>query len=332
MNIRNTRELTSFAAQRLSDAPKQKRIVLIYAGLLTGLVLLTTLISHLLGLQIDQSGGLSNLGSRAILSALQAMLTPVQAAIVMCLALGYRAAMLRIARGQYASPQTLRLGFARFWVMLRCSIIQALIFLTIGIASLYLSTMIFVFTPLSRPVMEILAPIVSELSVMSPDPVLDEALYAQLVPAMAPMMLIFALVFGLLAIPVAMRYRMTDYIIIDRPGGGALAALRESRTMMRGNFLNLIKLDLRLWWYYAALMGASLLCYGDALLPMLGVQLPLSRDAAYYLFYAVYLALQFAIYYYLSNRVEASYALAYDAIRPQEKKEGGVVLGNIFNM
>ena len=65
---------------------------------------------------------------------------------------------------------------------------------------------------------------------------------------------------------------------------------------------------------------------------MLGITLPWSADVSYFLFFALYLAAQFAIYYFLRNPVDVTYALAYDAIKPEEKQDGGVVLGNIFQM
>lgn len=328
----NTREFPSIARRRLADAPASRRIISIYAGILTGLAVLVTLATWLLDLQINKTGGLSSLGLRTTLSAVRSMLPLLQSAVVMCLTLGYRAAMLRSARGQYASPQTLRLGFARFWVLLRCSILEGLIILAAAVASTYLATMIFMLTPLSAPFIEILTPAISGAVTVDPSQILTDELMAQLAPSLLPMSLIFLAVFGLLSIPILLRYRMTDYVIIDRPDLGAFAAMRESRRMMRWNCLSLIGLDFRLWWYYLALTAASVLCYADQLLPLVGVQLPLSRNAAYYGFFALYLAAQFAIYYYLSNRVEVCYSLAYDAIRPREEPDGGVVLGNIFQM
>ena len=73
-----------------------------------------------------------------------------------------------------------------------------------------------------------------------------------------------------------------------------------------------------------------LLCYGDVLLPMAGVSLPWSDTVSYYLFYVLYLAAQFAVYYFLRNPAETAYAIAYDAIRPKEGQTGGAVLGSIF--
>ena len=40
MNIRNTRELRAFAAQRVAVSPSQKQILLIYAGIVLGLAAL----------------------------------------------------------------------------------------------------------------------------------------------------------------------------------------------------------------------------------------------------------------------------------------------------
>ena len=103
MNLRNLREIRDFSRQRLSQSPSQQNIVVIYAALVLGLTALVTVTSHILGLQIDNYGGLSNLGKRTMLSSIQSMLPMAQSLLTMCLDLGYLAAMLRIARGMYTS-------------------------------------------------------------------------------------------------------------------------------------------------------------------------------------------------------------------------------------
>lgn len=332
MDIRNTRSLKTFAAGRLENARDEKKIAAIYAGIVVGLSVLVTLISYCLDLQMNQSGGLSNLGTRSVLSTVQTMLPIAQMLFLMCLDLGYIAAMLRIARGQYASPQTLRLGFDRFWPLLKLSVLQSLIFFGIGIVSIYLSMMIFLMTPLSGSFMQAAMPLMADTSALDPTILLDEAIYNQLMFAMIPMLVLFVLFFCILSIPFSYRMRMANYIIIDRPAVGAIAALRESSKMMKKNCFSMFRLDLSMWWYYGLLMIASLVCYGDQLLSLLGVTLPGSGDIWYFAFFGLYLAMEFGIYYFVRNRVEVTYALAYDTLRPEEKKDSGVVLGNIFNM
>lgn len=334
MNIRDIRELKSIAGLRLDRAQDQKKIALIFGGISAGASLLVTVVNYCLGLQIAQTGGLSNFGIRSVLSALQTVLPIVQMFALLCLELGYMAAMLRISRGQYTSPQTLRAGMQRFWVLVRATLLQSLVYMGVGLVSFYLSMQIFLVTPLSNDFMETLVPLIgssTEVDVVAL--VADEAVQMQLLADMIPMYILMLVLFCAAAIPLAYQYRMVNYVLLDKPGMGALAAMRESRNMMRRNRFALFRVDLSFWWYYGLTLAAMAVCYGDVILAMLGVQLPVSDTVSYFLFYGLYLAAVLASCYFLRNKVEVTYALAYDSIRPQEpENNGGVVLGNIFQM
>jgi uncharacterized membrane protein len=332
MDLRNIREIKETSAERLAKSPSQRKIVVIYAALTLGLMALTALLSYVLDLQMDNFGGLSNLSKRTMLSSVQSMLPFAQSLLTMCLDLGYLAAMLRIARGMYTSPQTLRLGFDRFWLLIRCAIFKGLIVAAVAFFCLYFGVMIYMLTPFSNAAVEIVAPLLSQTSVLDASIVIDAATHAALMEAMIPAFVICGLLMLVLGVPVLYSYRMVNYIIIDKPAISAMMALRESKRMMRGNRLALLKLDLSLWVYYAVLAVTTVICYGDLLLPMLGVQLPISEDAAYFVFYGLYLAADFAVLYFLRNRTEVCYALAYDAVKPEQQQDNGVVLGNIFQM
>ena len=330
MDICNTSEIKAAALRRLTDAGQAKRIAAIYAGVTLGLSALVTILGLVLEAMMSGATGLGGMGRRTILSSIQSMLPWVVGLITMCVELGYQAAMLRVARGQYASPQTLRLGFDRFWVLLRCILLEGVILFAIAFGGIYIATMLFMLTPFSGRVMEVLSPVLENVTLLSPEMVLDESLYDQLMQAMIPAFVMCAIVVAAAAIPVLYRLRMARFVIIDKPGIGALAALRESRKMMKGNCLRLVKLDISLWPYYIGCVFASLLCYGDVLLPMMGVRFPWSDTVSYYLFFALYLAVQFAVYYFLRNQAEVAYSIAYDSIRPKEPKTEGVALGSIF--
>ena len=332
MNIRNVKELKRFAAERLEHARDSKRIVLIYTGLVIGLSVLVMAANHMLGLRIDQLGGLSNMSTRATLSAIQNVLPMIQSMVSTCLSVGFLAAMLRIARGQYVSPQTLRLGFDRFWVLLRCTIIKGLLYTSGIFLSVYAGISLYLMTPLAEPVIEFLVPYLDGVSVLDSAVVLEDAVYSQVAAMLWPAYLICGLLAAVLLFPMVYSYRMAEFVIIDKPAFGALMAMRESKKMMRRNRISLFKLDVSMWWYYAALTLASVLGYGDAILPLLGVELPFSADAGYFLFYALYLAASAGVYYLMLDRVDVTYALAYDTLKPEEPKNEGAVLGNIFQM
>lgn len=332
MDIQNTKEIKAAALRRLTDAPQAKNTVAIYAGVTLGLSALVTILGLALDGMMSGASGLSGMGRRTLLSSVQTMLPWVVMLVTMCVELGYQAAMLRVARGQYASPQTLRLGFDRFWVLLRCVLLEGLILFGIAFGGIYLATMLFMFTPFSARAVALLTPVLENVTLLNQEMAIDEALYAQLMQAMIPAFVMCVIVVAALAVPVLYRLRMARFVLIDKPGIGALAALGESRKMMKGNCRKILKLDVSLWPYYIGSVFASLLCYGDVLLPMAGVNLPWSGEVSYYLFFVLYLAVQFAVYYFLRNPVETSYAIAYDSIRPKEPKSDGAVLGNIFNM
>lgn len=334
MTLPSSRQLREDAGRQLSKAREPQKIVLIYTGILLGVSAFSTVAQYLLGSGISQTGGLRNLGLRSMLSTVSNILPIAQYIILLCLGLGFAAAALRIARGQFASPKTLKAGFERFWPLAKCTLLQGLILLAVGFGSFYLAMAIYMFSPFSEGFFTIITPLLADESILSTGiPVLDEATSLALMDQMWPMFIIFGILFLALAVPVTYRYRLVNYLIIDRPGIGAFAALRTSNSLMKGNKRRFFRLDLSFWWYYVLLSLASVVCYGDLVLAMLGISLPMSSTVSYFLFYALFLAADFGIYWFNLNRVEVTYALAYDALIPkQSNPSGGVVLGNIFDL
>lgn len=330
MHIPSNKILKSNALLRLSQAEQAGKIVLIYGAVITAMAALVTIINYCLGLQISRMGGLSNMGAKSVLSTIQSVLPMVQSAIAMCLNIGYLAAMLRVAREQHTSVQTLKLGFDRFWLMLRVTILQSCIYMALCFLASWVAAQIYMFTPYAASLMDLLEPYVSGTAI-NMDFMLDEVVYGQLMRAMVPMLLLFAALYLLVLIPVSYSFRMVNYIIVDKPAISAMGALRESRKMMKGNRVRLFKLDVSLWWWYLLTAALSILAYGDTILAAAGVPLPFSEDVGYFLFFFLFLAGQFAMLIFLSNRVEVTYAQVYEKLRPREQNTG-VVLGNIFQM
>lgn len=330
MTIPSFKILKKNAAERVCAAENSGKIVLTYAGVITVLAALVTIINYTLKIQISQTGGLSNMGLRSVLSTIQSVLPMVQSMVVMCLELGYIAAMVRISRQQYASEHTLKLGFDRFWVMLRYTLIQSLIYMLAAMAAFWISMQIYLITPLSRAMMAMITPEMADPNILM-EMLQDPVFSSEITQTMLPLLLIFGVLYLTLFLPISYSLRMSRYVIIDKPAQGAMFAIRESRKMMKGSCVRLLKLDISLWWWYAISFGSMILCYGDMLLPMLGISLPWSETVSYFVFYALFLFVQFMACYFLRNRIEVVYAQVYNALKPREK-DNGVVLGNIFQM
>lgn len=315
MNIRERRAIHETANHALLRARQPRQIILVYAAVCCALSLGSTLISALLSDRIAGTGGLGNIGLRSVLSTGQSVLPLVNLIVTACLSLGYHTAILSITRGYDASPKTLTEGFRYLGALLRCLLLQCLVYFIIGLAAIYLSSFIFMATPLADPFVETMEPFLTSATVMDTGLVLDDAMLAAATEAIMPMMWIVLAVCLVLMIPIYYRFRMVDFCLADDPRKGALHALTKSRYLMRRNCISLFRLDLTLWWFYLGQALVSVVCYGDMLLPMAGIVLPWSSTVSFYLFFVISLVMQMALYYFGMNRVYAVYAVAYDVLQ-----------------
>lgn len=332
MNLNDRKELRSQAKEKLESAQDAARIAFVYAAVIVGASLAVNLIRMLLTHQISQYGGLSNMGLRSILSTVQTMLPIILNFLLMCLGLGFTGTMLRISRGQYASLNSLKIGFARFWVLLRAVLLQGGLYLLAAVAAYMISMQIFFLTPLARGLVAVVEPAMQStggdiLKVLENPAVLD-----QLITSMIPLYILMGVLFLAVAAPIYYRYRMVNYLILDEPRMGALLAMHTSRMLMRGNCMKYFKLDVSMWWYYAASILSLFICYGATILMLLGVEFSMSPIMISLIFFSVYLAVTFLITAFLQPHVEVVHALAYETLKPRPQPQGGVVLGNIFDL
>lgn len=326
MTIRDFSALKQESRDALAGSGSQKQLALVYAGGLVGSSLLVTILDYILTQMISETGGLSNLGTRTILSTLQAMLPILQMLVMLGWNAGYAMAVLKIIRWEPVSHSTLVSGFSMFFPMLRAMLLEGLIFFNIALLSFFLSIQIYMLTPWAKELMVVMEPMLPSI-LDSTAPVLDDSILPAVMDAMLPMMLIFCGLYFVLSIPVTYRLRFSTFCLVDAPRAGALRAMGASRRLLRGNCFRLFRMDLRFWWYHGILAIASLI----QMLPLLGLVLPQGFDFTYYLCYGVYLAIVFAVYALVRNRVECTYAAAYDSLR-EKPQQNTVVLGNIFDM
>ena len=318
---------TDRALRRANDP---RKVILAYAGITVLLSALLTLANALLSDRIAGTGGLANFGIRSILSTAKSVLPMIQSVALLCLEFGYLHATLRISRGQYADHTDLKVGFHRFGAIIRLTMWQYFLIFSVTMMLFYLSMQIFILTPLADPLLDLLTPLVTEAGANAAA-LMDEAMMDQALRLMIPMLVIYGIVCCVVLIPILYGFRMATYVLLDDPNGRAFAALRTSKQMMRRNKFRLFKLDLSFWWYYGLVALATAISYGDVILPMLGIQLPFNETIGFYLFYFLYLAMLFAIYYFLRNPMAVAYAKAYDSLR-EKPADNGVVLGNIFDL
>ena len=326
------RELKQQARERLEACPQEKKIRLLYGGSLFVISVVYLLADLLISRLTPQTGGLSTIGTRSFMSALSGILPVVTYLLSMCLSFGYMGGMVRISRGQYASPNALRTGFERFWPLLRLTFFKGLITLGFSMGAFYLATILFTLSPFSDRLIQALEPVVSGGSLLSEGTMeLTEGVIEAVNASLLPLMAIFLVITAVFVVPLLYRLRMTDYVLYDHPEAGALYAIRESKKMMRFHRLSVFKLDLSFWWFYLALALSYALNYAPMFLSVSGISLPVEGEALSVLCFLLSCAAEFVVIYFLRNRMEVTCALAYNRLKPKEQSTGAV-LGNIFQM
>lgn len=336
MNIPSSKYLKIKAKNRLESGKDPQKTVLVFSGIVGGSTFLVNLVQYMVDDQISQTGGLQNIGLRSMLSTLDSILPLLVQLLLMCVSFGYVAAILRIARRQYASPKTLKAGVERFWVLLRSRLLMGLLYFGIAFVLSYVAMGIFMLTPWASAFSELVMPLILDSS-LTPDLLLSsDALVDSIMATLSPMIVIYVLLLLPAYLFVSYFYRLTDYFLIDQSRAGALNAMRQSRQTLRGNKWNLFKIDLSFWWYYLLRAVITALQYILLILDMFGIQLPVSPAVRFFGVMVLYLAAEFAINVLLRNRVEVTYALVYDTLVPRQISDdqngSGAVLGNIFQM
>lgn len=322
MNIRDRRAIHETAGRSLADAKGDPRkILLVYLGIITALSLGVSVFSVILSNRIENTGGLSNMGTRSVLSTVKTVLPMIQSVILLGLEAGYCAVTLRIVRGEEVSTDMLFGEFRRFLPMIGAKLLQGVLYMGAAALCLYPSAFIFLMLPVSKPFYEIFTPLMENS--MTPEGILmlDEASMDAMAVTMKPMLWILAVMFLLLAVPMYYHFRLTTYRVVDQSLPRGMRAVRESRYLMRRNRFALFRLDLNFWWYYVLQLLVLAVCYADVLLPLAGITLPWSDTVSYFLLLTLSLALQFVIYYFFMNPVAVTYATAYEALLPKEQEQ-----------
>lgn len=320
MNFRDRDSLINEAKKRLErTSTDHKKLVLIYAGAMTAVLVVLTVVVNLLQSRIADTGGLSGIGMRSVLETAISVLQIGGNLALPFWTFGYMFCMLGVVRGFHMKPESLLSGFRRFGPVLRLNLYRGLRYMLIAILSVYPSMLLYLASPLGTALEELLMPMAQPgMDAAQMLEAMDAATIQAVSDAMMPAMGFYAVVFLLLAAPVFYQLRMADYILMDEPKLGAMMAVRKSTLLMRRNRMEMFKLDLRFWWYYGLQALALAVCYAPMILGMLGITVPEGVDFGCY---GVYLLMQFGMFVLARNRVEATVAVAYEALlQPQPEQ------------
>ena len=308
----NPKMLKQTARAKLSG--DHKRLALIHTAIALGISLVATLLSFYLNNQIGNTGGLSGLGTRSILQTAQTVLQYVINVAMPFWELGFLFAALQMERGQNADIPSLLEGFRRFGPALRLYLSRSLLFIGVGVACAYACGFIYVMTPMAAPLMEkmtLMAENGADITQMQ-EMVLNISM-EELLGYFWPYLLMTGVLFAVLAVLLIYKYRVANFLVMDKGLGGLRAMVGSSR-ITKGRRKQLFKLDLSFWWFYLLVAFTTFVMNADMLLQYLGVALPVSGDALWLLCYVAGLLLRLVVYWQFFGYVQTTYAVAYDTL------------------
>lgn len=304
------------AQNRLQQAAAPKRLVLIHTLVALGTTLLIAGVNYLFSLLIADTGGLSGMGARSILSTVQTLLEMTVIIALPFWQIGLTFLALCWAQNVPTETDGLLYGFRQFKAVLVFRILYGLVFLVFLFAAANLSSIILLVTPFSNPLLDEISPLMDPANAAQIDALLSPDKLADMLNAMIPLLVIFGVVFLVIAIPVFYRLRLGEFALMD--GFSSSNALLYSFRLTKGNWRHLVRLDLHFWWFYVLLLLCNVIGNGNLLLPLLGISLPIGEDGAYFLFFILGTALQILLFWQCRAAVLTSYAVVYDTLsQPQ---------------
>jgi uncharacterized membrane protein len=228
---------------------------------------------------------------------------------------------MRLARREQAESRTLLAGFRVFGPALRLMLLEGVILFFIVLTTTQLGSFLYMMTPFAAPLNAVLEPLLESgtLDTLTVTEVLLNMEQRELMRIFRSMLPFLLLPAAVILIPLSYRVRLAQYILLDRPKLGAIYALLLSFKLMKKRCLQLFVLDLRLWWFYTLEILVQVLCYGDLLLPLVGVTPKGSVVLLSFLFYALALACQLGLHMWQKPQVMTAYALFYDGLLPKEE-------------
>ena len=114
------------------QADMAKRLVMIHSGVVIGLGLLLSVLSYLLNMGIEDTGGLSGIGTRAVLETLQTALGFVNMVLVPFWTMGYTSMILSVSQGRSVGMPSLFWGFRNWGVVLRSLLLQGVVYFALA--------------------------------------------------------------------------------------------------------------------------------------------------------------------------------------------------------
>ena len=316
MNIRAIKKRARITLKKTK--PDYRKLVFLHGAVSAGAMVLVMLLSYLVSLMDQNSGGLAGMQNGAILNTTQSILSLTVSCVLPFWGVGILFTSLLVVRGQMVNFSMLTQGFRRVGPLLRYGILLVAILMGVAIGCSYVASIYMIVVPIPEAVAVALKPYASE-ELIDPN-VLMESLPPEFWRYMAPAFGLIAVAMIAVMIPILCRFSMAQYVILDGEGVGARMSMGISSAMTKGYRWDIFKLELSFWWYYLLQFLLAALVELPELLVVMGVTLPISPDVLGLITYLVYSGLSLVLLYFAGAYVGTTNACAFEFLLTRQRE------------
>ena len=223
METLNPKNIISQARKRLMGR-NTKNLTMLYAGVSAVVSLVIIALQLLLAKGIGNTGGLSGMATRSILETGQLVLEWANVLLLPFWNLGFLYLSLLWARGEAANQRDLLTGFRRFGPYLGLTLNRLMLTIAVMILCMNVSSILFMLTPASAGIMELMGSYSNTEELYSYLYTLDTAQLTGMLRSMVPSMIFCFLLGGALVVLCDTLARVL-FAPFELPVGILLAAL-----------------------------------------------------------------------------------------------------------
>ena len=288
-------EICSSAAQRLRDQGSGfRKLVWIHSAapvVVSAVLLLLTLISGL----IAPEGGLSNMETHTMITTVLTLLQIAATVAALFWDAGLNYIVLGFLRGREIKTASLTKGFSKVRPILGSWIFRWCNYMLLMMVSGTVSSLLMSFVPVSDDMYQ-------QVLAFTTNPVFP--LHESVLTLACIYFAIYLAVLGVILMPAVYRHRLTAYCIMEDQPVRGLRAVMQSTMLMRGSRRELLKLDLRFWWFYLGEIVVLALSLGQLYISDVAV--------GSWLFPLLALGVQLALYLVAKPKLALCYGLFYE--------------------
>lgn len=317
MNLFTVKQLKGQARSILSETtPPYRNLVLLHSLVYAAAQLVLFLLGMLTESMMAGTGGLSGMGTRAILSTAESVLSFAADILLPFWQLGILYTTLLVLSRQQVNFSMLTRGVRRFGPLLRYMIVYGLMATAVSLAVMNVMSFVVLLFPVPKEMMQVMEKLEPDM-LMDPVALLESLPVEELTQWLLPAYILMFAVLLVVMVYLGQRLRFGYYLILDDQTDRALEAVFMSFRMTKGAVWQCLKLDLSFWWYTLLGMLPTAFVFSRWLLPAVGIELPMAPGMLQLLGLCISYGLELLLVWWAGAHIEVTKACAYQWLLPR---------------